>query len=415
VGPCIQLSVYKIPITLDLAGGLSADVAIGATASGSNKEACLKGSVGMSAGIDIRFSALFTALNPIVFAEEMCNEAGSLMLELMNPANAMIDRAQCFTDIVDIDTSFVDDAQEEITEELKGLVDSICEEVIDLIVPDALEEFVCKAVEGANALQFDWVSVASFNPTFGVDFCAGTEASAALDSLISSDLSGLSACGGDSEGHNPEEEDDEDDDLFATVSSHNPNLSWIVGGAGKSCGKSCGDIGKTCDSSVRTNSISQLKDRLTEAGERNPKIYHGSWRTGFGLNPAYLGGETNEWVLGKIAPDCSSSNRQRSGLCHCEGGPTWVVGGAGKSCGESCGAIGKTCTSSVQTNSISQLEDRLKKAGERNPKISHGLWKTGSGLNPAYLRGETNEWVLGKHAPDCHSRVLQRSGLCQCM
>jgi hypothetical protein len=99
--------------------------------------------------------------------------------------------------------------------------------------------------------------------------------------------------------------------------SHNLNPTWIVGGAGESCGKSCGDIGKTCDSNVRTNSISQLKDRLNKAGESAPKISQGSWKTGGGLNPAYLRGETNEWVLGKNAPDCDSAGNQRSGLCHC--------------------------------------------------------------------------------------------------
>ena len=171
-----------------------------------------------------------------------------------------------------------------------------------------------------------------------------------------------------------------------------------------------------CDSSVQTTSLSQLEDRLNKAGERNPKISQGSRKTASGLNPAYLI-ETNAWVLCKNALHCHSKEGQRNGLCHCTArvsSLTWVVGGAGKSCRESCEDIGKICTSNDRTNIISQLEDRLDKASERNPKISQGSWKTGSGLNPAYFT-ETNEWVLGKHAPDCHSREDQRNGLCQCV
>jgi hypothetical protein len=63
--------------------------------------------------------------------------------------------------------------------------------------------------------------------------------------------------------------------------------------------------------------------------------------------------------------------------------PAWIVGGASKSCGESCEAIGKTWDSSVQTVTTSRLKERVKEAGEDNPSI--GSFKTGSGLNPAYL------------------------------
>merc|ERR1711957_192393 len=116
---------------------------------------------------------------------------------------------------------------------------------------------------------------------------------------------------------------------------NNGCINWIVGGAGKNCGESCGDLGMVCDSSVRTNTISELEDRLNKAGRHNPKISHGSWKTGSGLNPAYLPEPNNEWVLGNVAPDCDARvDQQRQGLCHCSSQINWIVGGAGKNCGE---------------------------------------------------------------------------------
>lgn len=101
---------------------------------------------------------------------------------------------------------------------------------------------------------------------------------------------------------------------------------------------------------------------------------------------------------------------------------SWKVGGTGRSCAESCEALGETCTNFYQTNhfSSSNLKDVLDKLRQHDSsvptKITSGTWKTGSGLNPAYLvQGSEWVWVLGKNAPDCHSREPNRKGLCQCV
>merc|ERR1712194_656978 len=143
---------------------------------------------------------------------------------------------------------------------------------------------------------------------------------------------------------------------------------WVIGGAGQSCAKSCQDLGQTCESNHPTTTKSQLKDRLKQAGELNPKIQSSDWKTVSGLNPANLGGNS-EWFLGKNAPNCEAKEPQRSGLCYCIHQP-WVIGGAGQSCAKSCQDLGRTCQSNHPTTTKSQLKDRLKQAGELNPKIT---------------------------------------------
>ena len=188
-------------------------------------------------------------------------------------------------------------------------------------------------------------------------------------------------------------------------------------------GQSCSRYSLTCTNFYQTNhfSSSNLKDVLDELHQHDSsiptKITSGTWKTGSGLNPAYLVQNSEwVWVLGKNAPDCHSREPNRKGLCQCIKKVTWTVGGTSKSCSESCGDIGKTCSSLIRVNSVSELRDRLNQAGQSNPRISHGSWKTGSGLNPAYLIQNSEwVWVLGKNAPDCHSREPNRKGLCQCL
>jgi len=105
---------------------------------------------------------------------------------------------------------------------------------------------------------------------------------------------------------------------LSPVPAPKPASQWVVGGAGASCAESCADLGMTCES-VKTTTKSQLKDRLQQAGETNPKISNRSWKTNGGLNPAFLPGKRNWWVLGKKAPDCNASAFDRSGLCYCKG------------------------------------------------------------------------------------------------
>jgi len=190
VGPRIQLKVYKIPITLDIAPKIGVNLNLEAKAA-IGETLCLSGSIGLEAGLDVRVSALFTTLDPIVFARDMCNEAASVLMDQMNLANALIDRAQCFTDLANIDTEAIDEVQEDISDAVGNFLGEICDEVIDIIVPKRLQPFSCIASEALNALQSDWSSIIKFEPKLGFSLCKAQKVSYNSDS---SNLSDISAC-----------------------------------------------------------------------------------------------------------------------------------------------------------------------------------------------------------------------------
>lgn len=184
-GPRISVSVYKIPTYFDVVARVGADLNLQGSASLEN--ACISGSASMNVGVDARVGTVFNNLDPIAFARTACEEATAELSRTMNMANTVIDRAQCFTDILDIDTSEVDDAQASID----NLLASLCDEAIDFLVPPELQQFSCQ-LGAATEMTADWIELASFKPTIAGAFCTD-ETVTELDTGMSNVFSNLQA------------------------------------------------------------------------------------------------------------------------------------------------------------------------------------------------------------------------------
>lgn len=186
IGPRLSISVYKIPVDFDLVARVGANVNLQASASTEN--ACISGSAGMNVGVDARISSAITALDPVEFARTACQEGASLIAEELNPINIAVDRAQCFTDILDIDTSEIDDAQESIG----TFLDDFCDAAIDFLVPSEVQKFSCQ-LGAATALTADWIELFSVKPNIGATFCTD-ETVTELGSGMSTVFDNVDAC-----------------------------------------------------------------------------------------------------------------------------------------------------------------------------------------------------------------------------
>eukprot|EP01083_Nonionella_stella_P070880 189940_1 len=133
---------------------------------------------------------LLQLLPPIEFVREACEEATGIILEGLNVANMGIDKAQCFTDIVDIDTDAIDDAQEIVTEAMNEFVGNTYDAAIDFLVLDFLQESGNQLTE-ALSKSSERASVVSMEAgTRDLGFCASiaiSELSAQMSSVSSLD------------------------------------------------------------------------------------------------------------------------------------------------------------------------------------------------------------------------------------
>ena len=90
-------------------------------------------------------------------------------MEQVNVAGQMIDRAQCFTDMLDISTTEIDKVQEKGTELMQEFTDNICEEAINALVPSSLQKASCtlgKLVSGAS----EWLELLSVGASVDAAF-----------------------------------------------------------------------------------------------------------------------------------------------------------------------------------------------------------------------------------------------------
>ena len=171
VGPRINFSVYKVPVSLDIAAKVGVSTELKGSVDHSGK-ACATGSAQLTAGLDARLGMTVPLLDPVAFAKDACEEAARTMIEFANPANHMIDRAQCFTDILDIDTSAIDDAQEDMNEAMTNLADEICNGAIDFLVPESLQEL---SAAGSSFGSGNWNNIISVEAGVEKGLCGNVE------------------------------------------------------------------------------------------------------------------------------------------------------------------------------------------------------------------------------------------------
>jgi len=191
VGPRIEFSIYKIPVSLDIAAriGASTDLTVSLDSSGEN---CVAGSAQLNAGIDIRVGTSFPSFDPSEFVLEACQEATGVLMEAANPVNAAIDTTQCFTDILGIDTSVIDDQQEELTESVQEFMGSACNAAVAFLVPSPIQQFSC-VLEAAASASTDWTSLMSTEVSISAGLCAGASVSQ-LDAELSGTIGTIDVC-----------------------------------------------------------------------------------------------------------------------------------------------------------------------------------------------------------------------------
>ena len=89
----------------------------------------------------------------------MCHAATSVLLLEMTEVFDVVDKAQFFTDVLDIDTSAIDNAEKEAEENMSIMMTNICDKAIDILVPDELEQIMCVA---RNVIpSTEWTSIMS--------------------------------------------------------------------------------------------------------------------------------------------------------------------------------------------------------------------------------------------------------------
>ena len=69
-------------------------------------------------------------------------------------------------DILDDNTSEIDNTQESVDNFLLGL----CDTAIDFLVPNELQQFSCQ-IGAANQIAVDWIELVTFEPTIEAEFC----------------------------------------------------------------------------------------------------------------------------------------------------------------------------------------------------------------------------------------------------
>ena len=156
VGPRVTLSVEKVPLSLDIAARLGANFALEASKE-LDGTACASGSLELNGGLDVRASVDFPSIDPGEFVHGACMAGASYINTVIDRIDTKIDRAQCFTDLLGLDTSEVDEAQEEINGALDDAGDNTCDSVRKELSPDENEEFSQQI--DAPLLSTEWASI----------------------------------------------------------------------------------------------------------------------------------------------------------------------------------------------------------------------------------------------------------------
>jgi len=156
VGPRVTISVEKVPLSLDIAARLGANAALEASKE-LDGTTCASGSLELNGGLDVRASIDFPSLDPGEFAHEVCMAGVSYLVKKMDPINTAVDKAQCYTDLLGINTSEVDEKQGEINNALDDAADNICADVGKNLSSDENEEFSQQI--DAPPLSTEWASI----------------------------------------------------------------------------------------------------------------------------------------------------------------------------------------------------------------------------------------------------------------